>query len=81
MGQARTIATRTSRPHLIPASTLSSTAAALAATTRLPIVCLMDAFPVSLAVEVVGTDHDDDHLTALHAVGRGDRQRNPGDRR
>jgi hypothetical protein len=35
MGQARPIATRTSRPHLIPASPLSGTAAALAVTTRI----------------------------------------------
>jgi hypothetical protein len=46
-----------------------------------PFVCLMDAFPVSRAAEVVGTDHDDDHVTALYAVGRRGRQRNPGDRR
>jgi hypothetical protein len=47
----------------------------------LHIVRLMDAFPVSRAAEVVDTDHDDDHFKALHAVGRGGRQRNPGHRR
>jgi hypothetical protein len=41
----------------------------------------MDAFPVSRAAEVVGTDHGDDYLTAVLAVGDRGRQRNPGDRR
>jgi hypothetical protein len=41
----------------------------------------MDAFPVSRAAEGVDTDHDDDHLKALHAVARRGRQQNPGDRR
>jgi hypothetical protein len=36
----------------------------------------MDAFPVSHSAEVVGTDHDDDHLASLLAVARrGDRRR------
>jgi hypothetical protein len=41
MGQARPIVARTSRPHLIPASPLSGTTTALAATIRIAI-CLPD---------------------------------------
>jgi hypothetical protein len=61
MGQARPIDPRTPRPHLIPASPLSGTAAALAVTTRIAIVRLMKVFPVSPSAEGVDTDHDDDH--------------------
>jgi hypothetical protein len=41
----------------------------------------MDAFPVSRAAEVVETEDDDENTTALQAIGRRGRQRNPSDRR
>jgi hypothetical protein len=72
MGQT----TRASRSHLLPIFLPSTTTAA-----RIPLCQSMEAFPLSRAAEVAGTDVDDDHKRALQAAGRGGRQRKPGDRR
>jgi hypothetical protein len=54
-----------------PRFPLSNIIAALSDAARMTLfVCVVEAFPVSRAAEVVGADDDDDHKTALQAVGR-----------
>jgi hypothetical protein len=75
---ARPFATRTSRSS--PSSRPAAPPPASPPPPATPFACLMDCSPVSSAAEFVGTDDDDDHITALQAVGHHCRQRNIADR-